>query len=84
MILECENPSSRMIKHNKFPGTQEMVGGKMTLGTVYWRLTCANLAENKGLQGITYLLPTVWQSSLPSPADSLPGTRSSLHPLGWS
>lgn len=56
----------------------------MTLGTVCWWPTCANLAENKGPQGITYLLPTVWQSSLPSPTDSLPGTHSSPRPLGWS
>lgn len=59
-------------------------GGGVTLGSVYWWPTCANLAENNGPQGITYLLPTVWQSSLPSPTDSLPGTHSSPHPLGWS
>lgn len=28
MILECERPSSRLSKHNKFPGTRAKVGRK--------------------------------------------------------
>lgn len=56
----------------------------MTLGSIYWWPTRANLAENKGPRGITYLLPTVWQSSPTSPTGSPPGTHSFLHLYGWS
>lgn len=89
-VCPCEYDSwmwalaSWVSKHNKFPSTRAKVGEKWHWGLFPGGHLVLIWQKIKPPQGITYLLPTVQQSSLLSPTGSLPGTHNFPHPHGWS